>query len=386
MNTQGIHNHALVLGLQFGDEGVEHVVDSLISSFDAVVRFNTGLDHRYMPSGITHSGIFNIIAQGVYIDPQILADEVSSFAHNGIGVSEQNLAVSSLSPIIMPWHKVLDSGQGFAYAAADGMLGKSFRMFDLFTPQCKDRFMQEGAFQNDIIALHNKKQLDLEKEYTMLHEAFSRIAPYVTDTYTLLQSLSSQGKRIMFESSGGMTCDPSAVIQGTGICIPTQSIGLIKAYVTCVGLQEMPTEILHDGSKVLRKKGNEYIPLTHEARRIGWFDVPMVKYALVCGVDTIVLTKLEALSDTDEIQICTKYIDVHDDKEVDYIPGNSQYLKDVTTWYESYPSWKQNIQGITEYAKLPIQARTFITALEHHIGKKFTYISTGPRKEDVIIR
>ena len=74
--------HAVVVGLQWGDEGKGQIVDLLTAGFDVVVRFNGGNNAGHsvhigkeqfavhlIPSGILYPQKLNVIGNGVVVDP-----------------------------------------------------------------------------------------------------------------------------------------------------------------------------------------------------------------------------------------------------------------------------------------------------------------------------
>ena len=102
------------------------------------------------------------------------------------------------------------------------------------------------------------------------------------------------------------------------------------------------------------------------------------------GIDGIALTKLDVLDDFDEIPICTSYkvrgtswrtfpafaIDHHD-----YQPE-----------YKTMRGWRQSTVGVTSYDALPQAAKDYITYIEDECEAPVSIVSTGPRREETIIR
>lgn len=67
-------------------------------------------------------------------------------------------------------------------------------------------------------------------------------------------------------------------------------IGVFKAYQSKVGSGPFPTEILNDST--LRDLGNEYGTTTGRPRRVGWLDIPLLKYtSMLNDVDCLAITK-----------------------------------------------------------------------------------------------
>ncbi len=421
MNTT---QHTLVVGLQFGDEGKGKIIDSLVDDFDAVVRFNGGANAGHtiyykgqkialhqIPSGVLNKHVLNIISHGLLLNLSLLVEEMNGLDAFSIKLTSKNFCISPLCTLVMPWHIAMDratSGtqigttvKGIGPASADRINRRGIRLIDLFAEDFEKRFMDEGVIQNNILKVFGGDTLDLKKEYTLLVKSFEQIRGYVLDVYDLLNSLTKNNKRILFEAAQGMmldvfngtypyvtssVCDPSSVTQGTGYVFPLKKIGVLKPYLTVVGAREVPTEIFSTTADIIREKGNEYGATTGRPRRIGWIDIPMLRYVLQHGIDEFALMKLDVLTNIDEIQVCTAYWDVHIDEEIRYTPGYNDGLKHITKVYESFPAWKEDISGMSKFEDLPKNAKAFIKGIERYLDKKISYISTGVNKEDLIVR
>ena len=56
----------------------------------------------------------------------------------------------------------------------------------------------------------------------------------------------------------------------------------------------------------------------------------------------------------------------------------------VTPVYETMPGWKESTFGITEFDKLPVNARNYVRRLEELAGVKIAILSTGPERDQTI--
>ena len=110
----------LLLGLQWGDEGKGKIVDVLTSKYDIIARFQggpnaghtlefDGIKHvlHTIPSGIFHTGVINLIGNGVVIDPVIFHNEIRGIEKLDIEMSE--LLISKKAHLILPTHKLIDA-------------------------------------------------------------------------------------------------------------------------------------------------------------------------------------------------------------------------------------------------------------------------------------
>src|SRR5207302_1451072 len=81
-------------------------------------------------------------------------------------------------------------------------------------------------------------------------------------------------------------------LTGSGIP-PTRvdlTIGVFKAYTSRVGYGPFPSELLDEVGDQIRERGHEFGTVTGRARRIGWFDSAVARYAVrLNGVGVAVL-------------------------------------------------------------------------------------------------
>ena len=135
----------------------------------------------------------------------------------------------------------------------------------------------------------------------------------------------------------------------------------------------------------MRERGREFGSVTGRPRRTGWFDVPLLRYsAMINGFDSLVVTKLDVLDEMDPIPVCVAYR--LDGREIVEMPATSQGLAAVEPVYESMPGWKTSTEGIARYEQLPAKAQSYLKFLEERVGVEIGCISTGPERNQTIIR
>ncbi|MGH9857729.1 MAG: adenylosuccinate synthetase, partial [Acidobacteriota bacterium] len=146
-----------------------------------------------------------------------------------------------------------------------------------------------------------------------------------------------------------------------------------------------PTELFDGAGEELRKEGAEFGTTTGRARRCGWFDAELIKFASeINGFTHIAITKLDVLDTLKEIKICTGY--TYRGKPVRYYDGDAIFLDKVKPAYQTFPGWQQSTKGLTDFAKLPTKAQQYVKAIEKFVGVKASLISTGPEREAIIKR
>ena len=230
------------------------------------------------------------------------------------------------------------------------------------------------------------------------------VEPYVCDVSAYLYDAIKEGKNILLEGQLGSLKDPdhgiypmvtsSSTLAGYGAIgagIPPyeikEVITVVKAYSSAVGAGEFVSEIFGEEADELRRRGGdggEFGATTGRPRRMGWFDAVASRYGCrVQGATQVALTVLDVLGYLDEIPICVGY-EIDGEVTKDFPTTNK--LKKAKPVYEVLPGWKEEIRGITEYDKLPLNCRKYIERIEEELGVPVTLVSNGPKRHEIIKR
>jgi adenylosuccinate synthase len=163
------------------------------------------------------------------------------------------------------------------------------------------------------------------------------------------------------------------------------SLGIAKAYVTRVGAGPFPTLIGGDLEEQIRRRGNEFGASTGRPRSCGWFDAVVTRYAMcVNGFDSLCITKLDVLDELPEIKVCTGYR--YEGETLTDLPGDSFVLERCEPVYEILPGWKASTAGMRDFATLPAAAQRYLDRLSELVGVEIGMVSTGPDRNETIIR
>ena len=420
---------AVVVGAQWGDEGKGKIVDVLSENFSVVARYAGGHNAGHtviikgkkfilqlVPCGVLRSGCKSVIGNGVVLDPLAFLKEVGGLREAGVKV-DGNLFVSNRAHVILPYHRMMElasenapgrvkigtTSRGIGPTYEDKMGRRGLRVADLLDLKLLKTHIENAVREKNMIAhaLFNSEPLDPDKMYNEYAAAAEKVAPFVCDTAMLLNRELIKGGSILFEGAQGTMLDidhgtypfvtsssatSGGAVIGTGIApnaIRTV-IGITKAYCTRVGEGPFPSEDKGDAGDNLRKRGNEYGAVTGRPRRTGWLDLPLLRYSgLINGTNWLVVTKLDVLDDLAEIPVCVGY--KIDGKKTEEAPAQSSGFEKIECVYKKLPGWKSSTQGITEYKKLPKQAREYLAFLEKETGAKVGMISTGPDRGHTIL-
>lgn len=417
----------VLVGAQWGDEGKGKATDLLGSRVDYVVKFNGGNnaghtvvigDEKYalhlLPSGILSPGVTPVIGNGVVVDIEVLFEELDALIARGVDVSR--LLVSSQAHVITDYHRTIDkvterflgkrkigtTGRGIGPAYADKINRVGIRISDLFDPKIL-RDKVEGSLNQKnhlLVKVYNRRAVDVDQTVDELLAFAERLKPMVANTPLVLNQALDAGKTVLFEAGQATMLDidhgtypfvtsssatAGGAVTGSGIG-PTRVdsvIGVIKAYTTRVGEGPFPTELFDDSGEYLRKTGGEYGVTTGRARRTGWYDAVIARYASrVNGLTDLVVTKLDVLTGMDKVPVCVAY-DV-DGTRYDEMPDDQSAFHHAVPVYEELPGWWEDISGARTIEDLPKNAQEYLKFLESVSGTRISAVGVGPRRDEII--
>ena len=349
------------------------------------------------------------------VNPFCLLDELKGLKEKGI--EDYNLIISKRVTLLLPYHIELDKARenalgdakigttknGIGPAYEDKAARLSIRAGDLLEPEyLLKRLNIVVPLKNLELKAYGGTQFTVEEIYNDLMKAAEVLKSHITDTTVFLQKALKENKKVLFEGAqGAMLClnygtfpyvtssSPlaTAIPGNTGLpldCVDTV-LGIMKAYTTRVGEGPFPSEFDDEVAHAIREKGHEYGTVTHRPRRVGWLDIPQLKYvASISGIKHVALMLLDVLSATKEIKIVTKYF--IDGKEIDYMPSTVTELARVTTESITLPSWSEDISDIKKYEDLPENCRKYIETIEKLMDVSIDIISVSPEADATIIK
>ncbi len=426
-------SNVVIIGSQWGDEGKGKIVDLLSQQAGMIVRFQGGNnaghtvmfgDKTYIlhlvPSGILRDDTKSVIGNGLVVDPGELLKEINGLKKMGIECRGK-LFISDAANVIMPYHKLLDgaredrlkgnkigtTGRGIGPAYEDKVGRSGVRFADIENnsvfKEKIDLFVDDKNKILKFVYDYNGPLLEADQVFEELNQLNLDLAPYICDTSELIAEEIKQGGHVLFEGAQGTFLDidhgtypyvtssntvAGGACSGSGVG-PTKIdriCGIVKAYTTRVGEGPFPTELFDDTGKFLAKEGHEFGATTGRPRRCGWFDACMLKKAIrVNGITDLAITKLDVLDKLETIKICTAYQDKQGNTYTT-IPSKQSIQKELTPVYEEVPGWQSQSSGLTDYEELPENAKKYIARLEEILGVQTCIVSTGPKREETIVR
>ena len=428
--------NVVVVGTQWGDEGKGKVVDWLTDHAQGVVRFQGGHNAGHtlvikgvktalqlIPSGIMREGVACYIGNGVVVDPVHLLGEIERLEKIGVEVRSR-LFISESCPLILPFHVEVDkareilretsgagkigtTGKGIGPAYEDKVARRALRVQDLKHPQ---RF---AARLRELLELHNfalggylkAQPLAFEPIYELAMQVAQQLRPMMADVGYRIHREHLAGANILFEGAQGTLLDidhgtypyvtssncvagNAAAGSGVGPDRLHYILGITKAYTTRVGSGPFPTELPIDEvggvGHHLSSVGQERGTVTGRARRCGWLDAAALKRSIIInGVSGLCITKLDVLDGLPEIKVCVGYR--LRGESVDILPLDADDIAACEPVYDSFPGWTDSTAGITEWDRLPLNARRYLERVQAFIGAPIDMVSTGPDRDHTIL-
>ncbi|HIY78105.1 MAG TPA: adenylosuccinate synthase [Candidatus Borkfalkia excrementavium] len=417
-----------IVGINWGDEGKGRMVDLLSKDYDIVCRYQGGNNAGHtvindkgkfilnlLPSGILREDVVCVMGPGMVIDIKHLAGEMKKLREAGIRISPDNLKISDRAVITMPYNVQQDcleeerladkkfgsTKRGIAPVYADKYLKKAFRMGELLNPVLlKKRIPDIVEWKNlTLVNAYGAAPATVEEIEAYFEEYGAPLKEYICDTGLYLNQAAAEGKNIMFEAQLGALRDIDfgiypytsssstiAAYAPIGAGVPnlklSKTIGIMKAYSSCVGEGPFTAEYFGEKAEKLREAGGEYGAATGRPRRVGPFDVVASKYGIRCqGADEIALTKLDVLSGHEEIEVCEAY--ELNGKILTEFPF-TDVLDDCKPVFKKMKGWNSDISACRKKEDLPKEALDYIRYIERACNCKIRYVSVGAERDAYI--
>jgi len=417
----------VVVGAQWGDEGKGKIVDLLAQESDVVCRYQGGPNAghtivaggetwklRQMPSGVV-SGTTSVIGAGCVVDAQVFLDEIDLLRERGIDTSI--VVLSGNAHLIMPWHVTIDQaserrlgslqigttrrGIGPTYADKASRIG--IRVQDVLDAKILRQKIEVALAEKNLwlTRIYEAEPFDLEEVWSQYAAFAERLAPFVGDVSLLVDEALRDGKRVLFEGAQATMLDldhgsypfvtssnPIASGAATGVGIgPTRIdrvLGVSKAYATRVGEGPFPSEIVGPDQDRLRELGGEYGTVTGRERRCGWLDLVALRYAVrVNGMTSLALTKLDVLSEFDELPVCVRYR-LRDGSETHDFPAHQSDFHHAEPVWETLSGWTAPLDEASTLDELPSAAREYVDFVSHALGVPIELVGVGASRDRVL--
>jgi adenylosuccinate synthase len=335
-------------------------------------------------------------------------DELEARGHTTEGL----LFVSGNAHLVMPWHLALDGARerrlgrlqigttrrGIGPAYADKATRIGIRVQDLLDPKILRQKLELAVAEKNVWLerVYDLEPFDVEEIVATHLDYAARLGPYVADTSLLVHRALGRGERVLFEGAQGTLLDldhgtypfvtsstpiaaGAAVSFGIGPNRIDEVVGVAKAYVTRVGEGPFPSEIEGPANERVRAIGQEFGTVTGRERRCGWLDLVALRFAVrVNGITSLALTKLDVLSQFEELPVCVRYR-LPDGSETEDFPAHQSDFHHCRPVFEALAGW-----GVEIGEALPAEAQAYVDFVERSLAVPVTLVGTGAARERVL--
>tara|TARA_B110000014_G_C20121956_1_gene594985 strand:- start:2533 stop:3795 length:1263 start_codon:yes stop_codon:yes gene_type:complete len=414
-----------IIGAQWGDEGKGKITDYLADNSKVVARSQGGNNaghtividgkkHKLhlLPSGILRKDITSVIGNGVVVNPDVLLKEL-----NNLGKERGKLFISDRAHIIMPYHKLLDGGEesskgksmigttgnGIGPCYSDKASRIGIRMGDIMDDDMIIERLEKALPRNLALLDHYgiKNSLTIDSLFEICKGWRESLGDFITDASLLVNQHIGNKDNVLLEGAQGVHIDieygtypfvtsssptTAGAALGSGIAPSKidEVVGVTKAYLTRVGSGPFPTELEDEVGEMIRDKGQEFGTTTGRPRRCGWLDLVMLELShRICGFTSLAITKLDILSDMDEIKICTGY-KLDNDTEVKHFPSSLSYLARCSPVYKTFAGWSSSNIDISK-GIVPAEMRAFLDFISKSLNVPISIVSLGPGRDETIV-
>ncbi len=420
----------IVVGSQWGDEGKGKVIDVFSAQADYVVRYQGGANAGHtlvvngvktvlhlVPSGILHPKAICIIAAGVALDVEEVANEINALKSADLLQNPEQLKISDSATVLLSYHRLIDTsrekalgnekigttGKGIGPAYEDRASRMAILFGDLFNKENLKAKLDSSLKEKNFLLekFYKVEPVDSQKLYKRLLELAEVLAPYrCKDASLTIHKALKGGKKVLFEGAQGTMLDilhgtypfvtssstlsgSACVGAGIGPNAVQKIIGITKAYTTRVGSGPFPTELDNALGERIRAEGAEFGATTGRPRRTGWLDLVALKYAIrINGITNLALMKLDVLSGHKEIEVCTSY--KLDGQEIKDLPTSPNELSRIEPLYKILPGWTEDISQVRSIQDLPQAARDYVQFIGNEVATPIDVVSVGPGREQTL--
>ena len=418
-----------IIGLQNGDEGKGKIVHYLASATAQkaimegrvhqpilVERYQGGPNAGHtivegketyklhqIPSGITTPKVFNLLGEGMFLNPRKLQQEIQELQQRGISISSSNLGISATAQVTLDYHVQEDqsefqkvehtsTGNGIKQTAIDKAGRVGIRFVEFLDPelmmQCLQRRFPEGM------------PTGLGGDYEQFVQSYASerafLSPFLTQQHMARKTHGTQlwigegAQGFLLDMDSGQYPGVTSSNPGAVPWCADTILGVVKLYSSSVGTGDRPfVPRMTEGLETkLRIKWNEFGATTGKKREIGWFDAVAVKYALEStGADYMIGTcgdRLEELAKLNrEIRIVTGYkIGRRVFREWDESFHRRDTFYDAEPIFEELEPWDKFTES--DGTTLTVNAQRYVERIQKLTGREFVILGTGPGKDQVI--
>lgn len=421
----------VIVGGLYGDEGKGKVVSKLGTNYDYIFRVNasTNASHtvvlenqgsfmtKQLPSVFYNKNIKFVISPGAILNLHALKEELKNRKDLDYICNHVTVA-SSITLLINPYiernksqnhskkYGSTNQGTGNAILARDAR--HSVKLVDVLNVVNGSISLEnlalkikESCLELDRYFYQNKEDEYYYQEAMLLvndyHDIKNMIGDFCKDYTDFLYHLNDNIK-ILIEGCNGIMLDNlhglnpyttsastsvNALLNGANISpyFLNDIYVIITGYFCCLNKRPFLTEMDLESANKLYKYNSEVDDAENMKRRLGWFDLPTLKKALVGHKQAkLILNKLDIMQDLEEINVCDYYLDENNVK-IKVMPDNTNMLERLKPHYITFKGWGK-INALEH--NVPLELKQFIEFIEQETSHKIVYLGVGRKDTDLI--
>lgn len=418
----------VIVGGLYGDEGKGKVVSNLGQNYDYIFRVNasTNASHtvvledgtsfitKQLPSVFGRNNIKFVVAPGAILNLHALRLELES--RNDLDKIYNNVTIaSSISLLINPYiernkeqnhskeYGSTNQGTGNAIISRDAR--HSVKLMDvenvinnIITFDDLVHKIKESCLELDKSFYENKNEEYYITEANSLIDDYNKIKEMIgffCKDYTSFLYNIDQDSKVLIEGCNGIMLDNlhglnpfttsastsiNSLLNGANISpyYLNEMYVIITGYFCCLNKRPFLTEMDETSANKLYKYNSEVDDAENMRRRLGWFDLPTLKKALIGHKNAkLILNKLDIMQDLQEVKVCDYYLDENNNK-IYIMPDNVEFLKRLKPHYIKLKGWGKIDKVI------PKELKKFVNYIEKETNEKIVYLGIGRRDKDLI--
>lgn len=352
-----------------------------------------------VPSGILIDGTYNLMGEGVFLEPRACFREIEDLMKRGVKIGPSNFGIASNAHVTLDYHIELDAeesrksvghtstGRGVKPTAIDkyGRMGIRFAEFldvNLLESLINERFPHDVCGKNSReFAKSYLSEIEGLREFLTLQER-------VINNPAFELGIGEGAQGFMLDIDRGLYPGVTSSNPSMPPFRADNIAGVVKMYVSSIGgNRPFVGKMTDDLEDLCRNKWKENGTTTGKPRSLGWLDIVALRHAIRSSdIDCLISTcgdRLEYLRDLGEIPRIIVSYKIGDKKFTDWDPSFDKRitLAGVEPEFEEFEPWKEFFNK--ETGKLSENAQRFVDRIEYLTGTEFVAHGTGPGINDV---
>lgn len=362
--------HVILLGAQWGDEGIPEILTAVAEDAAVVTQFASDSPHGDdLLSSLSAVEGTAILGAGVPIDMRRLCSFLDETGARVLVSSRAHLSLPSYdewgeyTAVALRW-----VGEGVrVHQLSDGSLDcelsdEDRRYCDEFGPRLRELIVDTAEF------------LHYGGDQAVLHVGTRGVMTDVDLGAYPHDRIGGAGAALACSSAG---IGPTAVSGVLGVC---------RSFSALSGDGAFPSESTRERERLTdRYRADRYRAEGAAGFRVGALDLVALRYACMSNsLDGLALTALDAVAGEEWVRACVAYED--ETASTVSFPASAASFARYGAVTKAFPGWPASISDAGNFEELPGEARDFIEFVEEFVETPIDIVSVGPRPDQTIVR